>query len=389
MSIEEDFTAYFFSKDSSNKFDNTLSSFTTDLNLPIDFNEQDYEVGLQALYLNHIRDTEYSRVRTHDIISLGTQTDLADSTLRTFVKHILHNSVSPTIYDRSYFANFLDKNYFWDHQQMEHNFKSIFIAENEFVDNNSFTVAIDISKLVMTHETLEKFIPFQTKPAKGSKEEFGVFKVSIFRKEQMAMNQILLQILLQMLDILRSAAKISNFQNKASRVSIKHHAKNTAEQLGKETEEESIRIGKAVETPSRLTLDKRRRAHLHIVNVMMHRIVEHFIDLIQEENELLNTEAEELTSLPVVRQSLFVYTDIIKQQFIGDKIGKLLYFTMLNSRSEQPIHLNIFPIQYCRLEKRLLNTVSFVIADEFGTAIDFSPTPISNVIVLRFRKIVK
>ena len=84
--------------------------------------------------------------------------------------------------------------------------------------------------------------------------------------------------------------------------------------------------------------------------------------------------------------AMYVYTDIIQEQFVGDYNATLLRTIPIQGRKHgESINSNIFnKIYYMPVSKRLINTIEIKLADDGGQPIAF--TEGKEIVVLRFRR---
>lgn len=90
------------------------------------------------------------------------------------------------------------------------------------------------------------------------------------------------------------------------------------------------------------------------------------------------------------RRFLHLYCDAIQPQITGAKMTRLL-FTMPfdGSHSVEFTHERLEQIQYAKLEKSKLKNISFLFLDEFGERIPFASSYHANHIAIKFRRIRK
>ena len=84
--------------------------------------------------------------------------------------------------------------------------------------------------------------------------------------------------------------------------------------------------------------------------------------------------------------AMYVYTDIIQEQFVGDYNATLLRTIPIQGRKHgDPINSNIFnTIYYMPVSKRLINTIEIKLADDGGAPVVFTEGKV--IVVLHFRR---
>ena len=84
--------------------------------------------------------------------------------------------------------------------------------------------------------------------------------------------------------------------------------------------------------------------------------------------------------------AMYVYTDIIQEQFVGDYNATLLRTIPIQGRKHgESINSNIFnKIYYMPVSKRLINTIEIKLADDGGQPIAFTEGKV--IVVLHFRR---
>lgn len=365
---EDEFVARFFSNDSIDKFDNTLSKFTVEFDQPLNFGGGDYEVGLSQLFLNPCSHQE--PVKNRDIITFNdkhggeiTKTKHRRYDFDEFLKQLLHHSASPEIYTRDYFHEYLDKNIFFDSNALDHHFAKDSTGltaeeqEKEFV-----IVSAPLSMILKPGEKVEDFMPHHSVKSKENIEKQAM--VSIFFPTMLktyTMKQILLCVLKYGVLNFRDFMGVDKTIDGHARMFFSAFSAYNSQEAG----------------------NKYRREHLHIANKLAHRLVQKFVDTIQLE----------LAQMDVVqmRQNkfLFIYCDVIKPQIVGSKTTRLLYAMPYTSRQQLMFHnQQIVDVQYAKVEKAKIKDISFYFLNENGEQIDFAPSQRANFVVLKFRRVV-
>jgi len=86
-------------------------------------------------------------------------------------------------------------------------------------------------------------------------------------------------------------------------------------------------------------------------------------------------------------QSLYTYTDIIKDQYVGDVLAPLLDVVPVQQTPGVRINYRSNPPMYLPLKQSYIDTISIKICDEYGNLAVF-PEGAENVVLrLRFRRV--
>jgi hypothetical protein len=85
--------------------------------------------------------------------------------------------------------------------------------------------------------------------------------------------------------------------------------------------------------------------------------------------------------------SLYVYTDIVKEQRVGDTMAPLLEIIPVKGVPGNRIHFSVNPLTYLPVNRDYIDTINIVITDEYGKPVVF-PDDIENVVCrFRFRRV--
>ena len=85
--------------------------------------------------------------------------------------------------------------------------------------------------------------------------------------------------------------------------------------------------------------------------------------------------------------SLYVYSDIVKEQHVGDSMSPLLEIVPVKGVPGNRIHYCVNPITYLPVCRDYIDSINIVIMDEYGNPIVF-PDDVENVVCrLRFRRV--
>lgn len=375
--LDREFTAYFNSKDSADRFDNTLSSFTCEFDVPIDFGGFEYEVGVSDLSLNPSVKSLHKSNQSRDLINLSYSKTKSENifTLETFSQFVILHALSPELYSPQYFHQYLDDNYFFDDKSIRKDFgKDITEVEDE---GKEVTLKIDLSAFLEGSETLKDFIP---KHSSISAEVMKDVAISIQADKTLSMFQVLNKMLRGLGYKLRKLSLGDAY--------IDGHARLFFNAFNSYADSEVIsRLDKKLD--SKMKRDKilklvndERRKHLNLINRVMHRIIKRFVTSISE------AIIENNFGINGFSKYIYIYSNIIGNQICGSKRLKLLFATPFEGRNGINYHeQSIVNIHFCGIEKQSVKSISFLLLDEYGQQIDFLPSHHQNMITLRFRRI--
>jgi hypothetical protein len=85
--------------------------------------------------------------------------------------------------------------------------------------------------------------------------------------------------------------------------------------------------------------------------------------------------------------SLYVYSDIVKEQRVGDSMSPLLEIVPVKGVPGNRIHYCVNPLTYLPVNREYIDSINIVIMDEYGNPVVF-PDDVENVVCrLRFRRV--
>lgn len=85
------------------------------------------------------------------------------------------------------------------------------------------------------------------------------------------------------------------------------------------------------------------------------------------------------------RELMFLYTDLIRPQFIGHSLSRCLRTILLINNSE--VYKSFERIQYCKLERKNFDTVEILITTQDGLPYDFESSATPTMVVLHFKQL--
>ena len=85
--------------------------------------------------------------------------------------------------------------------------------------------------------------------------------------------------------------------------------------------------------------------------------------------------------------SLYVYSDIVKEQRVGDSMAPLLEIVPVRGVPGNRIHYSVNPLTYLSVNRDYIDSINIVIMDEYGNPVVL-PDDVENVVCrLRFRRV--
>jgi hypothetical protein len=85
--------------------------------------------------------------------------------------------------------------------------------------------------------------------------------------------------------------------------------------------------------------------------------------------------------------SLYVYSDIVKEQRVGDTMAPLLEIVPVRGVPGNRVHYSVNPLTYLPVNRDYIDTINVVVMDEYGKPVVF-PDDVENVVCrLRFRRV--
>lgn len=362
MELPNEFTATFFSNDCAERFDNSLSQFTTEMELPLNFGNDQYECGLSELYLNSSTNTDTVKRSTQDIIFIrggNTQADVL-YTLEEFTKYICSHCVNPGLYSNSdYFKSYLNNVEYLDVDGLDKLYPANVKKATPEQTKNKVRIKLSVRDVLQNDEKLEDFLPTHGKTEENIKiyESFSIYIYII----KWTMNELLHHIITYLIYKLRIKPGVDGVSGHMTWFY------------------ESFNVYKTYEL-----LNEMRHLHLNKVNILVHRFIRKFVNLVV--NDVGNMKIPK--SVP--NSFLFLYIDCIEPQIVGAKKSRVLFMCPFEGRNLLNYqHKIIDNIHFARVEKRVIKRIEFAMLNESGENIEFNSSFIPNVIVLKFRKIRK
>jgi hypothetical protein len=84
--------------------------------------------------------------------------------------------------------------------------------------------------------------------------------------------------------------------------------------------------------------------------------------------------------------SLYIYSDVVKEQRVGDTLAPLLEIVPVRGVPGNRVHYSVNPLTYLPVNRDYVDSINIVIMDEYGKPVTF-PDDIENVVCrLRFRR---
>lgn len=359
MSYPDEFSVKLFSKDSANKFDNTLSNFTVQLEqkLPLEPGIE-YECGLTEILLNAAESSNFIEQDSRDYINFAVK-ETKTLTIKEFSEYVLNHAVFPHLYfDKQYFNKYLNREFFYDPISLRNHFNNddVFLQGVELEPGNFVTIKFNFESLLKNGETIDSFMAVHRR-AMG-KSSFPIVTMKLPIKKALTMKQVLFKTIEVLIAQMRHGfAGISNhvedFLNSAD--------------LNTWTMKDKV---------------EHMREHLSKINEMVHRFITAFTDNIVEAKETHDIKQTTKSRL------LMVYTDIIRPQIVSEISSRLLYLMTYEASKQSDFHLErVRNIQFSRVEPNEITKIMINLKNELGESINFIPTVHSTYVNLKFRKV--
>ena len=87
-----------------------------------------------------------------------------------------------------------------------------------------------------------------------------------------------------------------------------------------------------------------------------------------------------------VVQALYVYSDIVKDQHVGDTLAPLMEVVPVQGSPGQRVQYNLSPLSYLPVKRTFIETIKIYICDEYGNSVTFPDDTETVVCRLRFRR---
>jgi hypothetical protein len=85
--------------------------------------------------------------------------------------------------------------------------------------------------------------------------------------------------------------------------------------------------------------------------------------------------------------SLYVYSDIVKEQRVGDSMSPLFALVPVKGVLGNRVHYCVNPLTYLPVNRDYIDSINIIITDEYGNPVVF-PDDVENVVCrLRFRRV--
>lgn len=379
-----EFLARFFSNDSSDKFDNTLSSFTTEFDDIIDLSDGEWEMGVTHLFINPMSTLDNIRHMTRDIINLTTPAK--NFTITEAADYFLEHALEKKIYNSAYFEPFTDKGFFFESKFMDKMFADSAANPTSTAEKTTVTIKVDVRDLLRQGENVKSILPHH-KQQETLDDSIGVYTLNIPVKTHTTMKEFVFLLIRYLTLAMRAASKTDS--------RIDSHA----QMFAKQSTYENTNV-----------MNSKRIAHLHTVDDIAHRCVEKFAGAVQERSrpQLISISDNEISELAAKKKTkptkdkkiekerefsphrrfIMIYCDAITPQIVGPKRTRLIYMTPIDEYTRTHLKQEIVTnVHFFRLEKKKLKTISFLLLDEYGHQINFGSSYTSNCITVCFRKV--
>lgn len=315
-----------------------------------------WEVGVSCIFIPPLETSGHIPFHaSRDLIILENNRSSVYQSMQEFTDNIIQHSTDSTLYDRGYFAKYLDKNIPWETEVLNTFFAADKVSFTENQINASFDFYI---KDVYSKQEAEaiKVPSYQA----NSIKKYTEFKTTVsipLHKSPFTLKQILNLFIRYFL--LGFRVKSDSYEYIRAFLNSK-------------TKEKPL-----------FSMIEEYQEHKKEGNKIIHRLIEKFVDCVQKSRAKLE---KKLTKLTTVNHFIFIYCDFVAPSFCGSSKVKLLSCTPFVMHTGR-IAYSAIVIEYYPVEKNKLKDLSFQIRNEAGELMDFVSGTTPTALTLHFRKV--
>lgn len=443
MEYNEEFTMRFFSNDCIDKFpDNTLSSFTTQFDIPLDFGgEFQYEVGVSQIFFNPTQDVEAMKTETWDSVLLsksnvttrsllpstdddgfvsdapappthasssagkstsssnqskkGKQTPATSSVALGFasskknvIPPTIEVSTSKPLVREMDLPTFIEEvlNSSLSPDMYNENYFQEYLDENIFYDPETLNKLFPKDRASFSKEEALHRIDVSVPVKSLFTTEMASVDLKDLQKRHLHVSNDIIEkfALIHIPVVTGKTLTMRQILNICLRYAIMHLRNNTKVREDFDLEGHGLRFFENSDKYRGIRdMQMNRISHLLHNNKITHLFVRKFVSLTLDiqHTKLMMKQRLEPTKF------IFVYCDAIKNQRTGAKETKLLHISPFFSEIRKGyFHERITNIEYMALDKNKLKDISFLLLDENAEKINFKPSFKANYIALKFRR---
>lgn len=354
---ESEFTIHLFSNSSMDVYpSNSLTKFTVNLSSPLYLNSF-YKVALSEISLPAPFNSKKKSLSRDRIVfdDLEYTKMYPVQTFKTFISCILRVcATSVTEYTRDYFNEYLDKEIFFD----PYTFPKIFANDVTSIlhPDNTAEFPLEIHELMF--EDPGRLTPSDYIPP----EHFGSFVhywmnsyVRLSKKQAYTLKQILNACVVKIFN--KTRVELQNFTD-----------------LYKVLDEEY----KTIEEKEEIIYNMRNNS-----DHMIRRFIERFVSTVETiRNEIL---LERKITVQDNENFIFVYADIVRESYLSNIKARILS-VFPKSTDGESVHIKQDILNYEAVDRSIINSISIIVSDEFGSLLNLAPSLSPTHIVLKFRR---
>lgn len=353
---EDSFYMRLFSSDSHEVYDNSLASFTIDMETVLELGENQYEVGIKSLILPP---TSESMKRLFvDGIFMPSDKSIEFNDIQAFVSHLMTYVNNPGHYTRSYFAPFLDKGIVYDNYLLASRFANDYEKIPSGDSLNTITLSFTLDQLFGTDDAKRFANPKHFARANRTEMNVKVFKIKlpIPHLYPYSFRTILVSIIKKILHLFRGTDDYALYhRNFVSNLAVYDKYMEMMQHLHK---------------------------HKQNSNEVIHKFIEAFADAVEFH---LNT--HDYIEKIQYNRHIMIYTDLIRPTLVSGFRTRLMHMIFIeNPSSDMFVQMSYDSPLYFALEKQNLDSVSFQIRTLQGDLVDFLPSHHATQLTLHFRR---
>lgn len=353
------FVINIFSSDSTEIYDNKLSRFTVEFDQPIDLTGGEWEVALKSIVVGAISTAKLESDEHNDTIILDNTREQSFKSLQDFCDMLITHCVDPSIYTPEYFIDYLSTEIQWEIATLNQFFPKDRV---HFDGSNKVFATTDffIKHVYSENETKTIKVP---KHLNSTIDTYDHFKIKLgipLDKSPFTLLKILNLFIRYFL---------SGFRE--SRVAHEEYLGNF------------VAAASSYESFSEML--KAFQEHKKHGNLIVQRLIQKFVSCVQESRKKLSSNNTSITQGSRCTY-MFVYCDAVEAIFCGSSKSKLLKIcAFLPNIKPQGELSNI--LEYQRVEKKLIKSLSFELRNETGELIDFVGSRTPTLLTLAFRRV--
>lgn len=329
-----------------------MSSFTVDMENPLKL-EGDFEVAVKEIFLCPISNP---KTMLKDSIILPNGKKFIFKTIKEFVDRLLDYAWNKDIYQKSYFAKYLDPNIQFSSEILDTYFSEDKLQVQPRV---AFVIdgKIDMKKLFLPEELLQMETPLHhLKEMRTPIDSMDFnFRLPVYEGEPPALRTIFNYMIRRILYMLRMAETNSEYHIGFTSA-VQHYA-------------------------SFDEMEKVLTKHRKQINLIVQRFIQRFVAAVQDRLQKDKIGNQQLAD------SVFVYSDLIQPTYISGLKTRLLHVLFHSGKFLEPVHVSYDNPLFFSVDKKILNSISFSLRDDQGEEIAFLPSTRSTHITLAFRKV--